>query len=100
MRYPLPSGQKQLKLAKPASGPKPPDGAGQLTDWVDWEPGSITGDGGREMVEQEMGSLSFHLWSLAGNAHQVCHGDGVPKVVGPTAGMIHGQMEGADHGCC
>lgn len=49
------------------------------------------------MVKQHVGSLSFHLWSPAGNVH---HGDGVPKVVCPTAGMVHGQMKGTDHGFC
>lgn len=52
------------------------------------------------MVKQQVGSLSFHLWSPAENVHQVCHGDGVPKVVCPTAGMVHGQMKGTDHGYC
>lgn len=43
-----------------------PDGAEQLKDWVDREPGSISRDREREIVKQQVGSLFFNLWSLAG----------------------------------
>lgn len=60
-------------------GPKPPDGAEQLTDWVDWEPDSISRNGGREMVKQQVGSLFFYLWSLAGMFTRSVTGMGYPE---------------------